>query len=79
MVITEKELEELTKINVDIEKISSLSYDGQNLLTRIPQEIKNHFKLSKGDKIRWLIKIDENKINLEFVKENGKDQKEKNN
>jgi len=66
MAITEKELIELIGIKANIEKISTLSSDGKNLLIRIPKELKDFLKLEKGDKLRWL--VDENNIKIEVVK-----------
>jgi hypothetical protein len=67
MAITEKELKDLIAVKVDIEKISSLSSDGKNLLTRIPKEIREFLDLKKGTKIRWLVNTDK-KIKLEIIK-----------
>lgn len=64
MAITEEELRELMGVKADIEKITTLSSDGKNLLTRVPKEIKEHLKLKKGDKLRWLIYRKEIKIEI---------------
>ncbi len=66
MAITEEELIELIGIKANIEKISTLSSDGRNLLIRIPKEVKDFLKLEKGDKFRWL--VDEDNIKIEVVK-----------
>ncbi len=67
MVITEEELKKLIAIQSQIEKITTLSYDGKNLLTRIPGEIKNYLDLKKGGKLRWI--VDNNKkIMIELAK-----------
>jgi len=39
-----------------IEKTSTLSHDGTNLLTRIPQIIEEEAKLKKGEKLLWKAK-----------------------
>ncbi len=68
MAITEEELKELIKEpNVDIEKVTTLSSDGKNLLTRLPKEIVEHIKIKKGDKIRWLVKPKSKEIMLEVI------------
>lgn len=59
MAITEEELKKLIEVQSRIEKITTLSYDGKNLLTRIPREIKNYLMLKRGDKFRWI--VDNNK------------------
>jgi len=65
MPITERELIELIEVRADIEKITTLSSDGRNLLTRIPKEIKEHLKLKKGNKLRWLVEGE--KIKMEII------------
>ena len=67
MSITKSELNDLIKIQSRIEKITTLSYDGKNLLTRVPKEIKDYLLLKKGDKFRWIID-DNKKILIEFLK-----------
>jgi antitoxin component of MazEF toxin-antitoxin module len=67
MVITEKELKELISVRADIEKITTLSSDGRNLLTRIPKDVIEFLELKKGYKIRWQVNTDK-KIKIEFVK-----------
>ena len=66
MPITEEELRELIEIKADIEKITTLSSDSKNLLTRIPKEIERYLKLKKGHKLRWLVEGE--KIKIEVVK-----------
>jgi bifunctional DNA-binding transcriptional regulator/antitoxin component of YhaV-PrlF toxin-antitoxin module len=67
MAITEQELKEIIGVKAEIEKITTLSSDGKNLLTRIPKEIRDSMKLEKGDKLRWV--VDENKqISLEIIR-----------
>ncbi len=68
MVVTEAELQELIKEpNADIEKITSLSSDGKNLLTRVPKEIAEFLRLNKVNKFRWLVKSDSKEIKIEVV------------
>ena len=67
MGITEKQLNELISINVDLEKTSSISSDGKNFLSRIPKEIAEFLELRKGEKIRWFVNTDK-KIKLEIVR-----------
>jgi len=67
MAITEEELKKLIEIKADIEKITTLSSDGRNLLTRIPKDIRDFLKLEKGDRFRWLVDEDK-KIKIEIVK-----------
>ena len=67
MAITEEELKKLLEVKADIEKLSTLSSDGRNLLTRIPKEIREFLKLEKGCKLRWLVDIDRG-IKIEVIK-----------
>lgn len=53
MGISKKELQGLIEVQTNIEKISKLSFDGKNLLTRIPKDIEEFFSLKKGNKIIW--------------------------
>ena len=66
MAITKEELEELISVDADAEKISSISPDGMGFVTRIPKEIVQEGKISKGMKIRWMVKG--NKVNMELIK-----------
>jgi len=67
MAITEQELKELIGFNAEIEKITTLSSDGRNLLTRIPKELRENLSLEKGDKIRWV--VDKKKqVKIEIIK-----------
>ena len=70
MVITKEELKELISPKADIEKISTLSSDGDNLLTRIPNDIVKELNIRKGDKIRWLVESGSNDIKIHL--ENGR-------
>lgn len=56
MAITKEEFRELIEPEARIEKISTLSSDGTNLLTRVPKDIQEDLDMKKGQKIRWLIK-----------------------
>lgn len=67
MGITEEELKNLVSVKVGIEKITTLSSDGRNLLTRIPKEILEFLELKKGHKVRWLVSSDK-KIKIEVIK-----------
>ncbi len=69
MSITEKKLREIIDFQPDIEKISTLSSDGRNLLVRIPKEIREKIGMKKGDKLRWVLK--EGKIKIELVENKG--------
>lgn len=76
MAISEEELKKLVKVNVDVERISTVSSDGRNLLTRIPKEVIDFLRIKKGNKIRWLVKADSKEIKLEVIK--NEDKKETN-
>jgi antitoxin component of MazEF toxin-antitoxin module len=69
--INEEDLRKLIEIRADIDKITTLSFDGKNLLTRIPKEIREFLKMKKGDKIRWLVDSDK-KIILQVITKNEK-------
>ena len=75
MVISEEELKELIEPKAEIEKISTISSDGYNLLTRIPRDIEKELRLEKGNKLRWLVEVNEKKIILKL--EDDKTKKEK--
>ena len=64
MVISKKDLKDLLDVRADIEKITPLSYDGKNLLTRIPKKVVNMLKLKKGNKFHWLVDNKEKKITI---------------
>ena len=56
MVISEEDLKEIIKEpNADIEKITTISSDGKNLLTRIPKDVVDSLSLKSGYKIKWSI------------------------
>ncbi len=44
-----------------IEKFAKISDDKKSLLIRIPQEIRNHFKIKAGYKLRFYAKFEEDK------------------
>jgi hypothetical protein len=67
MAITENELKNLIALRVDIEKITSISSDGKDLLTRIPKSVCEFLELKKTEKIRWLVDTDK-KIKLEIIR-----------
>jgi hypothetical protein len=66
MVITEQELRTLISFKAEIEKISTISSDGKNLLIRIPKKVKDSLGLKKGYKLRWLVNAD--MIRIEVLK-----------
>lgn len=63
--VSKDELDELLKINADIEKISKISSDGKTLVTRIPKKVAEGLHITKGKKIRWFVNLKDKKINLE--------------
>ncbi|MGV8152334.1 MAG: AbrB/MazE/SpoVT family DNA-binding domain-containing protein [Candidatus Nanoarchaeia archaeon] len=66
MAINQEELKKLIEVNADIERISTISSDGKNLLTRIPKEVREFVLLKKGSRVKWL--VDSNKkIMLEVL------------
>ena len=74
MAISEKELKEIIEIDSSVDRISNISSDGRNLLSRIPKEVKETLNLEKGDKLRWI--IDENKkIKLEVIRQDAEKKK----
>lgn len=70
MGITEKELRDIIGSEPEIEKVSTVSSDGRNLLTRIPKAIAKNIGLKKCDKLVWI--IEKKEIKLE-VKKNAKE------
>ena len=71
MTISKDELNKILEVKVDVEKVTSISSDGNNLLTRIPKNIVDYLKLQKGQKIRWLVNGKTDEIKLEVIRENG--------
>ena len=68
MAISEEEIKKLIEVKAEVDRTSSVSSDGSNLLTRIPSEVVQVLKLKKGDKIRWLVDPKDNKIKIEIIK-----------
>lgn len=53
-----------------MKKTSKISYDGTNLLTRIPKKIEKEASLKKGDRLEWeadkgKLKVKKNDLDLE--------------
>lgn len=67
MAISESELRKIIGVNYELEKVTTLSSDGRNLLTRIPKDIREKLGLKKGMKVRWIIG-NEGKITLEILR-----------
>jgi len=67
MVVTEKEIETLVSLRVDIEKLSKVSSDGKNLLFLIPKEITEYLGLEKTSRLKWYVNLDR-KVKLEVVR-----------
>ena len=66
MPISEEDLKEMIKQpTADIEKFTTISSDGKNLLTRIPKEVVDNLPLKKGDKFKWTVDSKTKEINLE--------------
>lgn len=78
MAITKEELDELIEAKALVEKVSTISSDGKTFVTRIPKEVIEELKISKGDKIRWIID-DDKKLEIKLEKTDGSNEKEKNN
>jgi len=76
MGITKEELEKILSFEPKIECVSTISSDGKNLLTRFPKELREFLDLKKGDKIRFLVE-DKEKIFLEIIRHNAKEEKER--
>jgi len=69
MVISREEFDKLIEVKADIEKITTLSSDGKNLLTRIPKEIREFFDLKKKGRMRWLVNTKDKNIEISFIEE----------
>ena len=70
MPISEEDLKEMIKQpTADIEKFTTISSDGKNLLTRIPKEVVDNLPLKKGDKFKWTVdsKTKEIKLEVDYV------------
>ena len=68
MSISEKQLRDLIKDEAEIEKVSTVSSDGRNLLTRIPKEIREKLEIKKGSKLRWMVKKGEVSLEVQDAK-----------
>jgi hypothetical protein len=69
MAISKKELKELIKEpSADIEKRTTFSSDGRNLLTRVPREVVDFLDLKKGDRILWQVNPETKDIRVEILK-----------
>jgi hypothetical protein len=67
MVIKKEELMKIISIDTKIEKNSKISFDGRNLLTRVPIEVIQLMNVRKGHEIKWI--INKNKeLKIELVK-----------
>jgi len=54
----DEELDVISEMDTDtIEKDVKISYDGRQLMIRIPREITDFYELKKGDAIRMIIKL----------------------
>ena len=62
MAITKEEYINLTRDDTDVEKVSKISSDGVNMMSRIPKDIVGEMLIKKGDEIKWTIKDGELKI-----------------
>jgi hypothetical protein len=67
MAISEIELKKLIEVKANIEKVTTLSSDGKNILTRVPKDVRDFLNLTKGEKIRWLVDINK-QIKIEVIK-----------
>ncbi|HLC78301.1 MAG TPA: AbrB/MazE/SpoVT family DNA-binding domain-containing protein [Candidatus Nanoarchaeia archaeon] len=74
MSISREELGELISPRHFLERVSTLSSDGKNLLTRFPKEVCEYLGLSKGDKLRFIVTKDR-KISLEIITDDAKKKK----
>lgn len=57
-----------------IERFAKISDDKKSLLLRIPQEIRNHFKIKAGDSIRFYAEFrahKQDKLKIELKKQNA--------
>lgn len=78
MVITKEELLKIIEPANDLIKVSKISSDGNNFLTRIPKEVAEQLKIQKGNEFKWIIKENSSKIEIELIK-NENSNKKKNN
>ena len=57
-----------------IEKLATISDDTKSLILRIPQDIRKHFNIKAGDKIRFYAKFEEKrapKLEIKVIKNVG--------
>jgi len=57
-----------------IEKLAKISDDKKSLILRIPQDIRNLFKIKKGDKLRFYSELREDrkpKLVIELIKKDA--------
>jgi hypothetical protein len=68
----DKESDVISEMDTDtIEKDVKISYDGRQLMIRIPREITDFYKLKKGDAIKIVIRLsgDDKRSNREIPME----------
>jgi len=69
MVISPEEFSALVgSPNADIERLTTLSSDGKNLLTRVPRELVRFLELQQGDKLRWTVNAQTKEVRLGIEK-----------
>ena len=78
MAISKEELLEIIEPKNNLVKVSKISSDGKNFVTRIPKEIAEELKMQKGNEFRWTIKENSKKIEIELIQDETTN-KEKNN
>jgi antitoxin component of MazEF toxin-antitoxin module len=77
MTVTKEELLEMIDSKNDLIKVSRISSDGSNFLTRIPKEVAEELGITKGNEFEWTIKENSKKIEIKLI-QNEKTNKEKN-
>lgn len=55
--IIKRIIEEAENPEEKIEKIASVSFDGDQYLVRIPKKISDYLKLKKKDKIKFIVNV----------------------
>lgn len=68
MPISKEELEEMLNVKASVEKVTTISFDGKNHLTRIPKKIIEELKLQKGTQLRWLVDSQSKALKIEVIK-----------
>lgn len=77
MAITEEELKQILKHPPNhIEATTTLSFDGKNLLTRIPREIVSFIDAKKGQKVQWNVDAKTKEIKIEVTDGTPKEEKD---